>query len=131
MPSGPRIASGHAQIAEQARENVDRRARRWAADEATIARAEAALAADRDAANLKVPGTFIFADHATHAPRPVQPAHTGLPNVHELQRGHDHEHVHHALDQRAHAQHAHQRLRPPIQPGQLKGARHLEVRGGF
>jgi uncharacterized protein with von Willebrand factor type A (vWA) domain len=39
VPSGPRIASGHAQIAEQARENVDRRARRWEADEATIARA--------------------------------------------------------------------------------------------
>ncbi|RKQ87404.1 hypothetical protein C8N24_5425 [Solirubrobacter pauli] len=45
MPDEPRIASGHAQIAEQARENVTRRARAQEADEATIARAEAALAA--------------------------------------------------------------------------------------
>ncbi|MBE2315268.1 VWA domain-containing protein [Solirubrobacter sp. CPCC 204708] len=39
MPSGPRIASGHGQIAEQARENVARRERARVADEATIARA--------------------------------------------------------------------------------------------
>lgn len=43
MPDEPRIASGHAQIAEQARENVTRRARAAERDEETIARAEAAL----------------------------------------------------------------------------------------
>lgn len=43
MPDEPRIASGHAQIAEQARENVARRARQAVADEETIARADAFL----------------------------------------------------------------------------------------
>ncbi|MDA0184401.1 VWA domain-containing protein [Solirubrobacter phytolaccae] len=43
MPEEPRVAAGHAQIAEQARENVARRARSWEADEATIERAEAFL----------------------------------------------------------------------------------------
>jgi uncharacterized protein with von Willebrand factor type A (vWA) domain len=39
VPDEPRVASGHAQIAEQARENVARRERAWVAAEATIARA--------------------------------------------------------------------------------------------
>ena len=37
MPDEPRIASGHAEIAEKARENVARRARAADADERTIA----------------------------------------------------------------------------------------------
>ena len=77
MPSGPRVASGHAQIAEQARENVERRARRWEADEATIAatprRRDAtcvgAWPADRSRAQARRPGAIALARaHGATAP---------------------------------------------------------------
>jgi len=44
VPDEPRIASGHAEIAEKARENVARRARAADADERTVATAAAAVA---------------------------------------------------------------------------------------
>jgi uncharacterized protein with von Willebrand factor type A (vWA) domain len=55
VPDEPRVASGHAQIAEQARENVARRARGVEADERTVATAAAALAEWEAGDQLAVP----------------------------------------------------------------------------